>query len=129
MMFTAGLAADILFYSLCEWMIYAEDPHVQSLGETQDWAGSFPLFHWGPVPWGFYLALSVAFAFMIHVRKRNKQKYSEACRALLKQHTDGIPGRLIRPDCGLCADCRHGDHLCGLRPPALRRGLRHLLGQ
>lgn len=95
MMFTAGLAADILFYSLCEWMIYAEDPHVQSLGETQDWAGSFPLFHWGPVPWGFYLALSVAFAFMIHVRKRNKQKYSEACRALLKQHTDGILGRLI----------------------------------
>ena len=23
MMFTAGLAADILFYSLCEWMLYA----------------------------------------------------------------------------------------------------------
>lgn len=25
MMFTAGLAADILFYSLCEWMLYAEN--------------------------------------------------------------------------------------------------------
>ena len=28
MMFTAGLAADILFYSLCEWMLYADESHI-----------------------------------------------------------------------------------------------------
>ena len=95
MMFTAGLAADILFYSLGEWMIYATEPHVLSMGEMQDWASAYPLFHWGPVPWAFYMALSVAFAFMIHVRKRSKQKYSEACRPLLGRHTDGLAGRLI----------------------------------
>ena len=27
MMFTSGLAADILFYSFCEWILYANDPH------------------------------------------------------------------------------------------------------
>ena len=53
MMFTAGLAADILFYSLCEWMIYAEDPHVQSLGETQDWAAASRSSTGDPSPGAF----------------------------------------------------------------------------
>ncbi len=95
MMFTAGLAADILFYSLCEWMLYAAEPHIADMGALQDWAGTYPLFHWGPIPWSFYVILAVAFGFMIHVRKRNKQKYSEACRALLGRRVDGFWGRLI----------------------------------
>ena len=78
MMFTAGLAADILFYSCCEWLIYASDPHVAEMGTIHEWAATYPLFHWGPIPWGFYLVLAVAFGFMLHVRKRQKQKYSEA---------------------------------------------------
>lgn len=32
---------------------------------------------------------------MLHVRKRKRQKYSEACRPVLGKHTDGIAGRLI----------------------------------
>ncbi|NBH71774.1 BCCT family transporter [Clostridiaceae bacterium] len=95
MMFTAGLAADILFYSCCEWLIYASDPHVAGMGALHDWAATYPLFHWGPIPWGFYLVLAVAFGFMLHVRQRHKQKYSEACRALLGRHVDGWAGRLI----------------------------------
>lgn len=95
MMFTAGLAADILFYSCCEWLIYASDPHVAQMGPVQDWAAAYPLFHWGPIPWGFYLVLAVSFGFMLHVRKRHRQKYSEACRALLGKKTDGWAGRLI----------------------------------
>ncbi|MCD8221058.1 MAG: BCCT family transporter [Clostridiales bacterium] len=95
MMFTAGLAADILFYSCCEWILYAAEPHITQMGSVQDWASTYPLFHWGPIPWGFYLVLAVAFGFMLHVRKRHKQKYSESCRALLGRHVDGLPGRLI----------------------------------
>lgn len=95
MMFTAGLAADILFYSLCEWMLYANEPHISDMGSIQDWASTYPLFHWGPIPWGFYVALAVPFGFMLHVRKRNKQKYSEACRPVLGKWTDRWPGRLI----------------------------------
>nr|WP_242963341.1 BCCT family transporter [Lachnoclostridium sp. An14] len=95
MMFTSGLAADILFYSLCEWMLYASEPHIEELGGAQDWASVFPLFHWGPIPWSFYVTLAVAFGFMLHVRKRNRQKYSEACRPILGAHTDGLAGRLI----------------------------------
>ena len=95
MMFTCGLAADILFYSFSEWILYATDPHIAELGSIQDWAGVFPLFHWSFIPWGFYLVLAVAFGFMLHVRKRNRKKYSEACRPILGKQTDGIGGRLI----------------------------------
>ena len=95
MMFTTGLAADIVFYSFCEWMLYAEDPYVASLGSIQDWASTYPLFHWGPIPWGFYLVLAVAFGFMLHVRNCRKQRYSEACRPILGAKTDGPIGRII----------------------------------
>lgn len=95
MMFTCGLAADILFYSFSEWVMYATNPHITELGSVQEWAGVFPLFHWSFIPWGFYLVLAVAFGFMLHVRKRNKQRFSEACRPVLGKHTDGVWGRII----------------------------------
>ncbi len=95
MMFTCGLAADILFYSFSEWILYASDPHITQIGSIQEWAGVFPIFHWSFIPWGFYLTLAVAFGFMLHVRKRERQKFSEACRPILGKYTDGIAGRLI----------------------------------
>lgn len=64
MMFTCGLAADILFYSFSEWVLYATDPHLAEMGSIQDWAGVYPLFHWSFIPWGFYLVLAVAFGFI-----------------------------------------------------------------
>ncbi|MCW6675855.1 BCCT family transporter [Aerococcaceae bacterium NML180378] len=95
MMFTCGLAADILFYSFVEWLMYATNPYVESMGNVEEWAGVFPIFHWSFIPWGFYLVLAVVFGFMIHVRKRNKQRYSEACRPIIGKAADGIVGRLI----------------------------------
>ena len=95
MMFTCGLAADILFYSFSEWVMYATNPHIAELGSIQEWSGVFPLFHWSFIPWSFYLVLAVAFGFMLHVRKRNRQKYSEACRPILGKRTDKMAGRII----------------------------------
>lgn len=95
MMFTCGLAADILFYSFSEWIMVAADPHLAEMGSIQEWAGVYPQFHWSFIPWGFYLVLAVAFGFMLHVRKRERQRYSEACRPILGKHTDGMLGRMI----------------------------------
>lgn len=95
MMFTAGLAADILFYSFSEWVLYATDPHLAEMGSIQEWAGVYPLFHWSLIPWAFYLVLAAAFGFMLHVRKSSRQKYSESCRPILGKHTDGFVGRVI----------------------------------
>lgn len=83
----------VLLFS--EWVLYATDPHLAEMGSIQDWAGVYPLFHWSFIPWGFYLVLAVAFGFMLHVRKRTRQKYSEACRPILGKHTDGWAGRII----------------------------------
>lgn len=95
MVFTCGLAADILFYSLCEWISYAQESHVAELGSVQDWASTYPLFHWGPIPWSFYAVLAACFGFMLHVRGVKKQKYSEACRPVLGAKTDKAPGKVI----------------------------------
>lgn len=95
MIFTSTMAADILFYSLCEWALYANEPHISNLGDVQTWASTYPLFHWGPIAWGFYIMLAVAFGFMLHVRGREKQKFSEACRPVLGNKVDGFCGKLI----------------------------------
>lgn len=76
-------------------MLYADESHISEMGSIQDWTSVYPLFHWGPIPWSFYIILAVAFGFMIHVRRRNKQKYSEACRPLLGKKVDGVVGKLI----------------------------------
>lgn len=95
MMFTCGLAADILFYSFSEWFMYALDPHISEMGDVFEWSAVYPIFHWSLIPWAFYLVLAAAFGFMLHVRKRDRQKYSEACRKLLGKQTDGILGRMV----------------------------------
>lgn len=95
MIFTSALAADIMFYSLSEWAMYASDAHVKSMGNMQDWAPTFPLFHWGPIAWCFHIILAVCFGFMIHIRKRERQRFSEACRPVFKDKMDGELGRII----------------------------------
>ena len=95
MIFTATMAADILFYSLCEWALYASEPHLEQLGDMQVWASTFPLFHWGPIAWSFYIVLAVAFGFMLHIRGQTKQKFSQACRPLLGDKVDGVLGKVI----------------------------------
>lgn len=95
MMFTCGLAADILFYSFSEWAMYATNPHLKELGNVNEWAGVYPLFHWSFIPWAFYLVLAVIFGYMLHVKKRSRQRYSEACRPIIGNHADGILGRMI----------------------------------
>lgn len=95
MIFTSTMAADIMFYSLIEWALYGAETHVSELGTMQMWAPTFTLFHWGPLAWGFYVILAVCFGFMMHVRKRERQRFSEACRPLLGDKVDGFWGKLI----------------------------------
>lgn len=103
MIFTSGLAADIIFYSLCEWILYANENHIKELAnkginsnlELIKWSSTYPLFHWGLIPWSFYLVLGVCFGFMIHNRNKHRQKYSEACRPILGKLVDKNVGRFI----------------------------------
>jgi len=95
MIFTSTMAADILYYSCSEWMLYAGEPHLDSAEVMELWSPTYSLFHWGPIPWGFYLILAAAFGFMIHVCGRTKQKFSESLRPMFGDKVDGALGRGI----------------------------------
>lgn len=93
MMFCCGLAGDILYYSFTEWIAYSQEPYVKALGNPYDVSNAYSFFFWAN--YWLYLVIAVCFAFMIHVRKRNRQKYSEVLRPLLGKQTDGLLGKII----------------------------------
>ena len=99
MIFTSTMAADILYWSLCEWSYYySETPFAMegmTLAQKQDWASSYPLFHWGPIPWAFYILPAAAYGYMMHVKKSPRQRMSEACRPILGDRVDGKLGKAI----------------------------------
>ncbi|MGI6068804.1 MAG: BCCT family transporter [Blautia sp.] len=99
MIFTSTMAADILYWSLIEWAYYYNATpfamESMTLAQKQDWASAYPLFHWGPIPWAFYILPACAYAYMMFVKHRKRQTLSEACRPLLGDRADRMPGRLI----------------------------------
>ena len=99
LIFTATMAADILYWSLIEWgYYYSVNPFgVGELSaiERQQIASTYPLFHWGPIPWAFYILPATAYAYMFFVWKGKRQTLSEACRPLLKDKLDKGLGKLI----------------------------------
>ncbi len=95
MVFTSTMSADIIFYSLCEWTMYAQEPFIRAKNGVMEWSLTYSLFHWGPIVWSFYIVLAVAFGYMLYVTKNKRQKFSEACRPLLGKQIDGLVGKLI----------------------------------
>ncbi len=96
MIFTSTMSADVIFYSLCEWSMYGSDPYIQSQKDgLAHLALTYSLFHWGPLAWGFYIMLAVAFGYIIYVKNNQRQKISEACRPVLHHYIDKLPGRMI----------------------------------
>ena len=99
MIFTSTMAADIVYWSLIEWAYYFDSnplgKEIVTLAQKQDIASAYPLFHWGPIAWAFYLLPAVAYAYMFYVKGRTRQRVSEACRPVLKDKTDGFMGRAI----------------------------------
>lgn len=93
MIFTSTMAADILFYALHEWSYYYS--YGSTVQESEALARTYPLFHWGFIPWSFYLVPAVAYAFMMFVKKRKRETMSEACRPILGKHSDGVVGHVI----------------------------------
>ncbi len=99
MIFTSTMAADMLFFALHEWAYYfAADPFAAgelTLAERQINASEYPLFHWGPIAWAFYILPAAAYGYMMYVKKTNRQRLSEACRPIFKDKVDGPLGKTI----------------------------------
>jgi len=99
MVFTATMAADILFFALHEWAYYYTsvplDFGVLTDAQKHLWASTYPVFHWGAIPWSFFIIPSACYGYMFFVKNRNRQRLSEACRPLLGRHADGAIGKGI----------------------------------
>lgn len=99
MVFTATMAADILFFALHEWAYYYTSVPLDfaslSAAEKHLWASSYPLFHWGAIPWSFFIVPAAAYGYMFYVKKRDRQRLSEACRPLIGRRADGALGKTI----------------------------------
>ncbi len=93
MMFCCGMAADILYYGFSEWLNYSQEAYIIAKGNPFDFSNVYSFFFWANF-WE-YLVLGVAFAFMMHVRHRDKQKYSESLRPLIGNLADGIVGKIV----------------------------------
>ena len=52
MIFTSTMSADIIFYALCEWLMYSSEPFIKQKGATMEWSLTYSLFHWGPIAVG-----------------------------------------------------------------------------
>ncbi len=99
MVFTSTMAADILFFSLHEWAYYYTsvplDFAALSAGEKHLWASTYPLFHWGIIPWAFFILPAAAYGYLFYAKKRTRQRLSEACRPMIGDQADGALGRTI----------------------------------
>ena len=72
MLFTAGVTAAVIYWSVVEWGYYIDGPplNIEARSrEAQEWALAYGIFHWGPVAWAFYAALALPFAYMIFVKR------------------------------------------------------------
>lgn len=82
MMFTCGLAADILFYSFSEWLAYASDPHIKEMAASKNGPASIRCFTGDLFPgvfiwfWQFRLALCFTSE---KDRIKNTQKHVGRC--------------------------------------------------
>lgn len=78
MIYTSTMAADLIYYSLHDWMNYYSQSSSIGTGSEIDLALRYPLFHFGPTPWAFYILPAVAYAYWMYVKNKSITKMSDA---------------------------------------------------
>jgi len=98
MIFTASTGSSLLYWGTIEWIYYYQSPPFGTeVGSWQaiEWASAYGLFHWGATAWAMYAVVSVAIAYVYHVKKQPILRLSEACRGILGDKVDGPIGKMI----------------------------------
>ncbi len=98
MMFCAGVASGLLYWSAIEWAYYIDAPPFgleAGSARAIEWAATYGIFHWGPTGWAIYGLPAVALSHAYFVRRRPVLRTSAACHGLLGARADGAPGRMI----------------------------------
>lgn len=101
LIFTSTMAADILFYALHEWTYYW-NANISDIANTTTtsskvlWSETYSFFHWGFIPWAFYLVLAIVYAYFFYKKRHNKrQSLAYMCEPVLKDKVNKAPGKII----------------------------------
>ncbi|MFT7652356.1 MAG: BCCT family betaine/carnitine transporter [Limisphaerales bacterium] len=98
MLFCGGIGTSVLYWGTIEWAHYYQAPPmgVESLTpEALQWAGAYPIFHWGFTGWALYCLPAVAVAYAYHVRGVASLTLSAACEPIIGKWASRLPGRII----------------------------------
>ena len=97
-LFTAGIAAAILYCCATEWTGYYAAPGLfitPYSAKAAEWANAYGLFHWTAIPWAFYVICAMPIGYSYFVRRKPILKVSEVCREFLGDRVDGWIGKAI----------------------------------
>ncbi|MFA0811161.1 BCCT family transporter [Microbulbifer epialgicus] len=131
MLFSSGIGASILYWSMVEWIYYYQQPPFQveaNTAEAARWAVSYGIFHWGPLAWSIYLIPALPIAYYYYVRQHRVLKLSQALEPVLGEgRANGVTGKLI--DISLVFGILGGAATrLGIATPLITLGLHKLFG-
>ncbi|MBM7570671.1 BCCT family transporter [Aquibacillus albus] len=98
LVFCAGIGAGVIYWGTIEWAFYYMEPPfslAQGSIEAIEWSAAYGMFHTGPTAWAIYCLPAIPIAYIYHVKGKPVLKISEACRPILKHHSDGVIGKII----------------------------------
>lgn len=130
MLFCAGIASGILYWSVIEWNYYYNSPPLgleARSTEAAEVAAMYGMFHWGITAWAFYTVPTVIIAYSYYVRGHHLLKISEVCRGVLGDLIDGPVGKIIDALFMFGLLGAAGTSL-GLGTPLIASGVSHLTG-
>ena len=86
MMFTAGIGIGLVTWAFVEPVYYLITPHMgleAGTAAAMEWGHAYAQFHWGVVPWAFYVLPTVPIAYSLYVRKTPFLRVSVASEGAL----------------------------------------------
>lgn len=98
MLFTGGVGAGLVYWSMAEPIFYLTWPPFWEeafSAQAAQWAVAYGIFHWGFLAWGIFTPGAIAFAYMIYVKKKPYFYPSYTCRGVLGNRVDGWIGTAI----------------------------------
>lgn len=98
MMFCTGVAGAVMYWSIAEPLFNLINPPMEAepfSPEAFKWAGTYVLFHWGPLTWSWYVVCALPICYMYYRRKSPVLRVSSACREVLGKRVDGWMGKTI----------------------------------
>ncbi len=98
MLFCCGVGAGVVYWGIIEWVYYFKAPPLGAVvgsWQAAEISAAYGIFHWGPIAWAIYSVTACAIGYLIHVRKSNVLKASEACRGVLGDKVNGPIGKLL----------------------------------